>query len=123
MANPNIVSVSSILGETVGIKLTTAQGLVGILTNTSASGKVYKINTIRCSNITGAATTAYIDIGINQVSVGTTFYLANQIEIPGGSTLLVVDKEGAFYLKENIRVAAACTSQNVDIVISYEDIT
>ena len=48
MANPNIVAVTSILGETdVGALTNTSAVLVA---NSATSGKVYKINTIIVSN-------------------------------------------------------------------------
>ena len=45
MANPNIVTVTSILGNTTGIALTTTLTTV-LLANAAASGKVFKIESI-----------------------------------------------------------------------------
>ena len=52
MANPNIVSVSSIYGESLGWNLTT--GLTTTLF-TVAAEKLVKINRIVCANVDGAA--------------------------------------------------------------------
>ena len=122
MANPNIVNVSEITGNTVRVKLTTAAGTVGILTNTSSSNKVFKINTIRCANSTNSGI-SYVNVGINQVGSGVTQYLVFGVEIPAGTALAVLDKNSPIYLTENTRVAVSCTSQNADIIISYEDIS
>ena len=62
MANPNIVNVTSILGETVFGVLTTTLTTV-LLSNPASSGKVLKINTVLISNVNGTvATDTTIDI-------------------------------------------------------------
>ena len=45
MANPNIVNVSAIYGKIVGQLVTTVA--TAIITNTAASGKILKINSLR----------------------------------------------------------------------------
>ena len=52
MANPNIVNVTSILGETVIGALTTTLTTV-LLTNSASSGKVFKVNSVIISNVDG----------------------------------------------------------------------
>ncbi len=123
MANPNIINSTQIFGQTVGINVTTGTGTVGILTNTASSGKVFKINTIRCSNLATNNATSFVDLGFNTVGVASTTYLAFKVQIPGSSSLIVVNKDNGIYLNENTRVACACTAQNISVTISYEDIS
>ena len=52
MANPNIVNVTSIYGQTTYAALTTTITTV-LLANSAASGKVFKINSIMVANVDG----------------------------------------------------------------------
>ena len=120
MAAPNIVNVSTITGKSLAVSLDTTS-LVGILTNSASSNEVFKINTIRASNV--GVVTANVSIGYGVVA-GTTHYLASTIEVPVDSSLLVVDKTNSFYLEENQQILAkAETSGDLDIFVSYEEIS
>jgi len=54
MANPNIVSVASIYGETAYLIPAATTSKI-LLPNTSTSGKVYKINQIVAANVDGSS--------------------------------------------------------------------
>jgi hypothetical protein len=122
MAAPNIVNVTTITGKSIAVGLsTTAQ--VGILTNSSGSNKVLKINTIRATNIDGTSS-ADISVGFNTVGAATTQYIARTIGVPGDAALVVVDKTSAIYLEENQQIVAqASAAGDIDMFISYEDIS
>lgn len=121
MANPNIVSTTSIYGISTSAGISTTEH-IGILTNAAASNKVLKINTIRSANVDGSAA-ADISIGINQIGVAVTHYLARTIVVPPDAALVVVDKSSSFYLNENFRIVAQASAANdIDIIISYEEI-
>ena len=122
MAAPNIVKVTTITLKSIAVGLsTTAQ--VGILTNSSGSNKVFKINTIRATNIDGAAA-ADISVGFNTVGAATTQYIARTIGVPADAALVVVDKTSAIYLEENQQIVAqASAAEDIDMFISYEDIS
>jgi hypothetical protein len=122
MAAPNIVNVTTITLKSIAVGLsTTAQ--VGILTNSSGSNKVLKINTIRATNIDGAAA-ADISVGFNTVGAATTQYIARTIAVPADAALVVVDKTSAIYLEENQQIVAqASAAEDIDMFISYEDIS
>jgi hypothetical protein len=122
MAAPNIVNVTTITLKSIAVGLsTTAQ--VGILTNSSGSNKVLKINTIRATNIDGAAS-ADISVGFNTVGAATTQYIARTIAVPADAALVVVDKTSAIYLEENQQIVAqASAAEDIDMFISYEDIS
>ena len=119
MANPNIVNVTTINGQTAAAELT--DSAVAIVTNASASGKIYKINTILVANKDGsnnADATVYFNNG------STDFALASTITVPADSSLVVIDKNSSFYLTENTSVKAlASANGDLDIVISYEEIS
>lgn len=122
MAAPNIVGLTSITGKSVAVGLGTT-AIVGILTNTSNSNKVFKINTIRATNIDGT-TSADISVGFSTVGAATTQFIARTISVPADSALVVVDKTSSFYLEENQRIVAQASAVNrIDMFISYEDMS
>jgi hypothetical protein len=124
MANPNIVSVNSIFGNTTGIALTTTLTTV-LLANTSASGKVFKIESIMIANVDGTnAADVTVDWNTNAGGTGTSFALAATISVPADATLNLVDKNSSFYLMENQSIiGGASANSDLECIISYEDIS
>jgi hypothetical protein len=124
MANPNIVNVTSILGDNSSVSLTTTSA-TSIVSNAASSGKVLKINTIIAANVDG---TNAADITINKYSAaalgGTAYPIASTISVPADASLVIVDKTTAIYLKENESIGATAGVAN-DLVItcSWEDIS
>ena len=124
MANPNIVNVTSILGDNSSVSLTTTSA-TSIVSNAASSGKVYKINTIIAANVDG---TNAADITINKYSAaalgGTAYPIASTISVPADASLVIVDKTTAIYLKENESIGAtAGTASDLVITCSWEDIS
>lgn len=119
MANPNIVNVISIYGKTVGAALTTSSA--DILTNTAASGKILKVNTVLVSCVGSTAATSVV---FYDASTATSYYIADEIAVPNTSTLKVITKDAFIYLEEGDKIAAfANTNSNLQIIISYEEIS
>ena len=123
MANPNIVSVNSIFGNTTGIALTTTLTTV-LLANAAASGKVFKIESIMVANVDGTnAADVSIDWNTNAGGTGTSFALAATISVPADATLNLVDKNSSFYLMENQSIiGGASANSDLECIISYEEI-
>lgn len=122
MANPNIVGITSLYGETISVSLTTT-GLVGVLTNAANSNKVLKINTIRATNVDGIVS-ADVSVGFSTVGAATTQFLARTTAVPADAALVVVDKTTSFYLKENQHITSqASSASDIDIIISYEEMS
>jgi hypothetical protein len=124
MANPNIVSVNSIFGNTTGIALTTTLTTV-LLANASASGKVFKIESIMIANVDGTnAADVTVDWNTNAGGTGTSFALAATISVPADATLNLVDKNSSFYLMENQSIiGGASANSDLECIISYEEIS
>ena len=124
MANPNIVSVNSIFGNTTGIALTTTLTTV-LLANASSSGKVYKIESIMVANVDGTnAADVTIDWNTDAGGTGTSIALAATISVPADATLNLVDKNSSFYLMENQSIiGGASADSDLECIISYEDIS
>ena len=123
MANPNIVNVTTILGNSSQIALSSTSA-TSLVSNPASSNKVYKINSIVVANVDG---TNAVDITINIYSQaalgGTAFAIASTISVPADATLIVTDKTTSFYLLENQSIGAIASVAN-DIVVtsSWEEI-
>ena len=123
MANPNIVNVTTILGNSSSTSLTTTAA-TSLVSNAAASGKVYKINSIVAANVDG---TSAADITINVYSAaalgGTAFPIASTISVPADATLIITDKTTSFYLLENQSIGAtAGTASDLVVTASWEEI-
>lgn len=134
MANPNIVNVATINGNTAycvpsGTTATTSwtyNGTTSLTGLTPAAGTVNKINSIVVSNTTGSAVNCTVAIGNNATfgSATVTAYQAYQISVPANASLIVVDKTTAFYITENQSVAVTSATGNaLTFVASFEAIT
>ena len=123
MANPNIVNVTSILGNSLSVAvLTTATQLAS---NAASSNKVFKINSIVVANIDG---TASADVTVNIYSAaalgGTALAIASTIAVPADASLIVIDKSTSFYLLENQSIGVlASAAGDLVATISFEEIT
>ena len=124
MANPNIVSVNSIFGNTTGIALTTTLTTV-LLANATSSGKVFKIESIMVANVDGTnAADVTVDWNTNAGGTGTSIALAATIAVPADATLSLIDKTNSFYLMENQSIiGGASANSDLEVVIAYEDIS
>jgi hypothetical protein len=126
MANPNIVNVSAIYGNTSTylISSTADPFATALVNNAASSGKVYKINSIVVANVDG---TSAADITIKIFSQddlgGTGTQIASTISVPADATLIVSDKTTAFYLLEDKSIGATASAAN-DLVVtcSWEEI-
>lgn len=122
MTAPNIANLTTILGVTTSITLTTSSQTV--VNNPSSSNKVLKINTISASNVSGSTAKVTIRYAQGEAGAGTTVSLANGIDVTAGSTLIVLDKSSTIYLEEDRSITALSSANTaIDLVISYEDIT
>lgn len=123
MANPNIVNVTTIYGNSSSTALSTTSA-TSIVSNAAASGKVFKINSIVVANVDG---TSAADITINVYSQaalgGTAYAIASTISVPADASLIVTDKTTSFYLLENQSIGAtAGTANDLVVTASWEEI-
>lgn len=124
MAAPNIVNVTSILGKTDQYALTTTSQTT-ILTNAASSGNVLKVNVIQVANVDGTnACDITIDVHSAASGGGTAYSLVSTVSVPADASLIVLDKNTAIYLEEDMSITAtAGTASDLEVVISYEQIT
>jgi hypothetical protein len=117
MAAPNIVGVTTITGKTAVQAVGTSAS--AIVTNSAASGKVYKVNALYISNVDG---TDNAEINVDLYRSSTAYHIGKTIVVPADATLDVLSK--AIYLEEgdSLRLTANATS-DLEAVCSYEEIS
>lgn len=127
MANPNIVNVTNILGNTSTnlISSTADPFATALVNNAAASGKVYKINSIIVANVDGTdAADITIEIFSQDDLGGTGTAIASTITVPADATLIVLDKNTSFYLLEDKSIGAtASVANDLVVTISWEEIS
>lgn len=117
MAAPNVVNVATIIGKTAVQAVGTSA--TAIVTNSSGSNKVLKINALYVSNVDGVNNA---DITIDLFRSSTAYRVANTISVPADASLDVLSKP--IYLEEgdSLRLTASA-SGDLEAVCSYEEIS
>ena len=118
MANPNLVNVTSIFGNSICGALTTT-----VTTDllTCASNKLIKVNNIIVANIDGSSA-ATVTMGIIK-SGGSVVLFASTISVPADATLVLIDKNSSIYLEEgDILEGGASANGDLTYTISYEEL-
>ena len=132
MAQPNIVNVASIYGQSVAFNLsntvTTALLTVG-------DDRLIKVNNIVCANVHGT-NAATVDLFVTKnefdteddtivgpfttdITVAGSFYIAKTISVAPDSTLILLD--APIYLMEgDILKGGASAASHLDLIVSYE---
>ena len=127
MANPNILNVTTILGNTSTtlISSTADPFATALVDNAASSGKVYKINSIVAANVDGSsACDITIKIFSEDALGGTGTAIASTISVPADATLIITDKTTAFYLLEDRSIGATASAANdIVVTISWEEIS
>jgi hypothetical protein len=133
MANPNIVNVTSIYGNTAYVTPSTTSattswtynGSTSLTGLTPAAGTVNRVTQIVVSNTTATAANATVAVANNATfGSGTAYNIAYQISVPANSTLIVVDKTTSFYVTENQSVGVTSgTASALTYVATFEAIT
>jgi hypothetical protein len=123
MANPNIVNVTTIYGNTSYlIPSTTAATTWTALT--PATGTVNKIDNIVASNVTASNATVTVAINSAAAGAGTNYRLIYQVPVPVNASIVIVDKSTAFYLGEAQSIVVTVgTASAIELTSSYEAIT
>ncbi len=117
MANPNIVNVATINGNTAVQAVGTSA--TAIVTNSAASGKIYKVNLLVVSNIDG---TSSAEVTVDLFRSSTAYHIAKTVVVPADASLDVLSKP--LYLLEGdaLRLTANATG-DLEAVCSFEEIS
>lgn len=123
MANPNIVAVTSIYGNTSYL-IPSGTSATAWTALTPASGTVNKIDNLVVSNVTSSAASVTVSVNSATGGGGTAYRIAYQISIPANASLIVIDKTTAIYLGESQSIVVTSgTSSALECTASYEAIT
>lgn len=123
MANPNIVDVTSIYGNTSYL-IPSTTGATTWTALTPASNTVNKIDNIVASNVTAAVATVTVAINSAAAGAGTNYRLVYQVPVPINASIVVADKSTAFYLGEAQSIVVTVgTASAIELTASYEAIT
>ena len=125
MANPNIVSVTSIYGGNSSWNLSSTATTTLL---TVAADVIVKVNSILVANVDGT-NAATFDLfisgvgttvtGVTGTTLATVIYLAKTVNVPADDIMVVVDKP--IYLMENdILKGGASAASDLDLFMSYE---
>ena len=124
MANPNIVSVATINGGSLGLHLTTSE--VALITVTAEY--LIKVNSILVANVDGTnAATCDVRVvklnvtplGITNVDTSGTFYIAKTLNVPADDVLVVVDKP-IYLMETDVLQIRGSAASDLDAFISYD---
>lgn len=128
MANPNLLSATTLTGNTTYYTPSGTSAVV-LLTNAASSGKVYRINQIVVANVDGTnavdcTVAIYTNGGVAQGSApsgGTAYPIASTVSVPADASLIVVDKTTSIYLMEDTCISITSgTASKLTFTVSYE---
>ena len=119
MAQPNIVGVTTIRGNTAVLNVSTIAA--NVVANPANSNDVFKINTLMIANMDGTTAT---DVNVSFFRTGVEFKIAHTISVPADATLVVISKDTSIYLEESdyIRISASANGR-LHAICSYEEIS
>jgi hypothetical protein len=122
MANPNIVNVTKIYGNSTYI--VASASAVTWTALTPAANYVNKVGNIVASNVTASAATITLSLNSAVSGGGTAYRIAYQISVPPGASVIIVDKTTAVYVGESQSiVVTGGTASAIELTASYENIT
>lgn len=123
MANPNIVAVTSIYGNTTYL-IPSTTGATTWTALTPASGTVNKLDSMVASNVTAVSVPVTVSVNSATGGGGTAYRIAYQITVPANASLILVDKTTAMYIGESQSVVVTVgTGSAIELTASYEAIT
>ena len=123
MANPNIVNVTTIYGNTSYL-IPATTGATTWTALTPAVGTVNKIDNIVAANVTGSVATVTVAINSAAAGAGTNYRLVYQVPVPVNASIVIVDKSTAFYLGEAQSIVVTVgTASAIELTSSFEAIT
>jgi len=122
MANPNILSASSVVGFT-GVVVVSAEAANPYFGEV-ASGKVRRITNLTICNFTTDVTTITLSIGASNHSQASGSTFLHQHSMAAGASFDAVNLDEPIYLQEATLIKASASAANkLNLMITYEEIT
>jgi len=118
MANPNIVNVTNIYGNTTYLAVGTASA--NIVQNPASSGQLFKVNNCIVTNANNSSVTVTLEYNKS----GNIVAIAKSISVPSFATLVLLGKDTSIYLLENEAIQlSASASNSITAISSFEQIS
>lgn len=117
MANPNLLTLTTVAGGTAVQAITTTP--TAIVTNSAASGKIYRIKALYVSNVDGVSN-ATVNVDIFRDS--TAYHIAKTIIVPADATVDIINKDVYLLEGDELRLTASVDG-DLEAVCSYEEIS
>jgi len=124
MAAPNIVNVTTIIGNNSLTNVSTASAFT-IVNNAASSNKVYKVNSIIVSNKDGTNPfAATINVYDQDDLGGNAYSIISTVDVPADASVVVIDKSSSIYLREDQSIGAIANVANkLFVIASWEEIS
>jgi len=117
MANPNLVEQTARYDITLSVAATTSA--VDILTNTAASGEIYRITGVyACNNSTNVPT-----VTVGRKASATDFPIVKDIPLPVASSLVPIMDNAVINLMEGDSLTLIASAAEVDVHVTYSVIS
>ena len=124
MAAPNLASLTTITAKT-GLTDLNSTSTTTLLSNAASSGKVLNLSSLYVCNVDGT-NNADVTIKVHSAASGggTGFAIASTIVVPADGSAVVIDKNSPVYLEEDKSlVATASAADDLECVLSYEELS
>jgi len=123
MSAPNLVNVTTVIGNTSSVSLSTTSA-TSLASNAASSNAVFKVESIVVANTSAAAATITINVYSAAALGGTAFPIASTISVPAYASLIITDKSTSFYLLENQSIGAvAGTASALVVTAAWEQMS
>lgn len=124
MAAPNIANLSTVTGKTNQISLTTATA-TSVLSNAASSGKVFKVNMLRVTNVDGTDS-VNITVKVHSAAAGggTGYEITSTQALAADTYTDIITKDNTLYIEEDRSISVtASAADDAVVVVSYEEIS
>ena len=115
MANPNINSISTILGNLGQVSLSTTNA-TQLITNAANSASIVKVESVQVTNTTASAANFTLNTYSQAALAGTAYPFAYTISILPNTTVSIIDKTNSIYLTEDKSLGATAGTANALVV-------
>lgn len=121
MANPNIVGVTTINGNTTSVAGTVASRT--LVNNKASSGKIMKVNTLLATNNAAGAVSVTVVLYPQDDLGGFPTFITRTVSVPQNSTLIVIDRNSSLYLMEDKTLAGNSSAVGITFTTSFDEIS
>lgn len=122
MANPNINTATNVYANNASLSLTTTSA-TQLASNAASSGKVYLIDSVIVSNITGTAATIIVAMYNSATNTGTAYEIMPTISVPANSAVTLGKNEGLSLLENESLYCTAGTANAIKVTAFWKELS